>query len=253
MTVSKAKCIRLLNKKTVKETDDLLDKIPQILDNISKTLSTLFPHASALDAEKSFETALKPTNFTAPNEAVEKIVSTTREYIFQIISDLFTLERFIALHVPAMEDGNNFGVSVQMTIAKFLEDTRAEFETKFDAITKYYSSRAEAVDKLNVSDRKKSESTTKTSTDAKGGKDGDSNSTSVVVVSKEETNENLSKNDLYRVKHLLSIDVQCYMEMNFLCIKVMDGYATILDNMEKNSQKLKSPKGDSGGNSMSMY
>jgi len=253
MTVSKAKCIRLLKKKTVKETDDLLDKIPQIIGNIEETLSTLFPHASALDAEKSFETALKPTNFTAPNEAVATIVSSTRDYVFQIISDIYTLERFIALHVPAMEDGNNFGVSVQMMIAKFLEDTRGGFETKFDAITKYYSSRSESVDKLNVSNSKKSESTTKTSTDAKGGKDGDSNTTSVVVVSKEENDEKLSKNDLYRVKHLLSVDVQCYMEMNFLLIKVMDAYATILDNMEKNSQKLKSPKGDSGSNSMSMY
>lgn len=37
-----------------------------------------------------------------------------------------SFDRFIALSTPAMEDGNNFGVTVQMMVAKYCKDTREE-------------------------------------------------------------------------------------------------------------------------------
>ena len=49
-----------------------------------------------------------------------------------------------------MEDGNNFGVTVQMTVSKHLSDTRVSLLKKMDALVSYYSSRADAVDKLSL-------------------------------------------------------------------------------------------------------
>jgi len=153
-----------------------------------------------------------------------------------------------------MEDGNNFGVSVQMMISKVLEDMRAEFEKKMDAIPKYYASRAEAVEKLNLPKVTTSESKTKSDSDSTGGKDGDEKKSSTQVVTKEDTTQSgLKRENYYRLKHLVSLDVQFYSEMKSLCTSVADSYAIILDNMEKNKNKLVAPKGEGGGNAMGMY
>ena len=67
-----------------------------------------------------------------------------------------------------MEDGNNFGVTVQMTVAKFLKDTREELAKKLESVASYYSSRADAVDKLGLPKKSTSQTKTESSTESKG-------------------------------------------------------------------------------------
>eukprot|EP00586_Coscinodiscus_wailesii_P002178 CAMPEP_0172487732 /NCGR_PEP_ID=MMETSP1066-20121228/16923_1 /TAXON_ID=671091 /ORGANISM="Coscinodiscus wailesii, Strain CCMP2513" /LENGTH=253 /DNA_ID=CAMNT_0013254523 /DNA_START=81 /DNA_END=842 /DNA_ORIENTATION=+ len=252
--VSKTKCIKELRTKTVTAADDFLIAIPQTLSEITTAIDTNFPYAKLSKAEEAFEAELTASGLDAANTTIAKIVPCARDSLYTIVNDIQTCERFISLHVPPMEDGNNFGVSVQMTISKVLKDMREEFEKKMDVISKYYSGRADAVEKLNLPKVTVSESKTKTDSDSTGGKDGDEKKASTQVVVKEETTQTgLKKENYYRLKHLVALDVQFYAEMKSLCVNIADAYAIILDNMEKNKEKLKAPKGTGGGNSMSMF
>lgn len=155
-----------------------------------------------------------------------------------------------------MEDGNNFGVTVQMTVAKFLKETREELTKKLESIPSYYSSRADAVDKLGLPKTSSSQTKTESKTDSTGGKDGDESKTSTTVT-KEEKESNGSKMDVHRSKAVLAIDVQCYASLFATINLLLTDYVTVLDNVEKNEEKLKAPKGSGGsgfgGGSGMMY
>eukprot|EP00957_Ditylum_brightwellii_P077773 5910102-Ditylum_brightwellii.AAC.1 len=77
-----------------------------------------------------------------------------------------------------MEDGNNFGVTVQMTISKFLKETRDEWSKLLEEFPKYYSTRADAVDKLGLSKTSSSETKTESKSKSTGGEKGDEEKTS---------------------------------------------------------------------------
>lgn len=177
----------------------------------------------------------------------------TRDIIVRGIDHIMLLERFISLHVPAMEDGNNFGVSVQMVVAKSLKEIRESWTEKLKLIPAYYSSRAEGVEKLGLLKSTQSETKTETTTSSTGGKDGDEKKTSSVVTKEEKTTAN-PKKDYHRYKYIVAVDMNCYIDLRATLVNIIDGYLTILDNMDKNKEKLTAPKGSTGGGSnMGMY
>lgn len=252
--VSKTKAIKDLKKTTATVADDFLSGIPKTLSDISTTTEALFPYAQLSKAEEAFESELTVSGLDASNSTIAKIAVMTRDLLYDVITNIQTCERFIALHVPPMEDGNNFGVSVQQVVSKELKERREAFEKRLGSIAEFYDKRAGAVEKLNLPKVTATETKVTDKSDSKGGKDGDQSTESVKVSTKEETTQTgYKKENYYRLKHLVALDVQFYAEMKSLCITIYDSYALILDNMEKNKDKLTAPKGTSGGNAMSMF
>lgn len=158
-----------------------------------------------------------------------------------------------------MEDGNNFGVTVQMTISKALKEVKDSLVKKMESIPAYYNSRADLLDKFGLSKTVATETKTVTKSDVKGGKDGDESKESSTSVSEEKTTGNSAvdlDNKFYtRYMALVKTDVNCYLNARIGMIECKDSLLMILDNVEKNMDKLKSPKGESGygGHSMGMY
>ena len=160
--------------------------------------------------------------------------------------------------MPKMEDGNNFGVTVQMTVSKALQEARESMTKKLDAIPSYYSSRADAVDKLGLIKGTVSKTETKSVSEATGGKDGDEKKTSQTSVEEVKTVGNDAEKSGAAIKlrllHIASLDVQCYSNIRNGLLDSMNTYLMIVDNVEKNKEKLTEPKGSSGGRShMGMY
>jgi len=158
-----------------------------------------------------------------------------------------------------MEDGNNFGVTVQMTISKALKEVKDSLVKKMDTVPAYYSSRADLVDKFGLSKTVVSETKTTSKSNVKGGKEGDESKESNTIVSEEKSTGNavvdLDNKFYTRFMALVKADVNFYLNARIGMIECKDSLLMILDNVEKNMEKLKSPKGDSGyrGNSMGMY
>merc|ERR1719232_2091551 len=127
----------------------------------------------------------KEQNLRDANSTLAKSIPIYRNTIAKGIANIQTMERWLCLHIPIMEDGNNFGVSIQMTINESLKKRREAWVKKLDDIPAYYSSRAEALDKLGLPKTTKSETKTQTSNESKGGKDGDEKKSSTTIVSEE--------------------------------------------------------------------
>jgi hypothetical protein len=233
--------------KSVEATDAILKSGPDTIAAIESVIATNFPHGADLTAvEAAMKTDLEANGLDAANTLLSSTIPATRDLLSLAISNIQTFERFIALHIPKMEDGNNFGVTVQMTVAKFLKETREELTKKLESIPSYYSSRADAVDKLGLPKTSSSQTKMESTTDSTGGKDGDESKTSTTVT-KEEKESNGSKTDVHRSKAVLAIDVQCYASLFATINLLLTDYVTVLDNVEKNEEKLKAPKGSGGG------
>ena len=145
-----------------------------------------------------------------------------------------------------------------MMFAKLLKDERDKFEKSLTETSKYYASRADAIDKFTHFP-KVSTTETKSSqqSNATGGKDGDENKTSSSSSTEEKiaTSDN-GKINVHRVKALAALDAQMYVDLMAALQSLRNGYIVILDNLEKNWEKLENPRGKgydgygSGGRSM---
>jgi len=176
-----------------------------------------------------------------------------RTALHQEISCLNSLETYIHLLMPQMEDGNNFGVTVQMTVLKVMEEVKEKLEKKLEEIPSYFSKRADAVDKLGLACATTSETKTESSSNSTGGKDGDESKTSTTTTKEDKTSGNKTM-EFHRIQHVYAIDIQTYSVLKSSLAFCISSFLVILDNIEKNKEKIEQPKGSSGGsNFSSMY
>lgn len=248
--------ITQIKKASTKQVESILsDEAVATLTAMDETLKNILGVTSLSEVEKSFQAAIAKDPTDIPlSKAIESYIDILSKCIDQIL----TIERFITLHMPKMEDGNNFGVTVQMTVSKALSEARESMTKKLDAIPSYYSSRADAVDKLGLIKGTVSKTETKSVSEATGGKDGDEKKTSQTSVEEVKTVGNDSEKSGAAIKlrllHIASLDVQCYSNIRYGLLDSMNTYLMIVDNVEKNKEKLTEPKGSSGGTShMGMY
>jgi len=246
--------IKSMTKEAVKESKSIVKNSGSTLDEMSNALKTHFSSTKLSEIRTAYESAIasqpdgKNTSLVAGIESYLDIISET-------VDQIQTLDRCLTLHVPQMEDGNNFGVTVQMMVSKVLNESREKLNKLVASIPTYHSARADAVDKLGLQKNTTSSSKTTTNVESKGGKDGDESKTSTSTVSEEKTagSAGVDEKMILRLTHLVSLDVQCYFELRTGLVECRDLYLMIIDNMEKNKAKLETPKGSGGSNSMGMY
>ena len=128
---------------------------------------------------------------------------------------------------------------------KLLKEEREKMEKALSETSKYYSSRADAIDKFSHLPKTSVTETKSTSKSAaSGGKDGDENKESTSTSTEEKTaTSDGGKINMHRVKALAALDAQMYMDLVGALTSMTDGYMLILDNLEKNWDKLEHPRG----------
>jgi Proteasome activator pa28 beta subunit len=100
---------------------DLLDKSIDTIDEMRNAFSGLFPYVKLSDAATDFIAFAS----AAGNDKVASAVSTTLDTVQAVSHTARTLEYFIQLHIPAIEDGGNFGVSAPARVfLKSIADCR---------------------------------------------------------------------------------------------------------------------------------
>merc|ERR1712226_664421 len=102
----------------------------------------LFPYSSMSLAAEAFE--------KDGNPALASALAATANVVEQLTTDLTALEQFITLTIPQMEDGNNFGVTVQLALLKQITEAREKNDSAMEDLMKYSSSRAEALEKCKL-------------------------------------------------------------------------------------------------------
>mmetsp|Transcript_10510 Transcript_10510/g.19620 ORF Transcript_10510/g.19620 Transcript_10510/m.19620 type:complete len:246 (-) Transcript_10510:86-823(-) len=242
--------IKEIKKTTVSQVDSLLASVPSLLSTFDSVLSTHFATASPSQLEKAYSLTLSSSP-DAINAPLLSALSAYKDLVSQALNNIQLLERYIILHVPKMEDGNNFGVTVQMTVAKLLKDARESLLKKSDAILTYYNARADAVDKLSL--EKKTSTTTSSNNKTDSTKQEDKKETTSMVSEEKAVKVVEDKVYPFRLMALVALDVNAYMNAKSGLLDCFNDFLMIVENVDKNKIKLTSPKGSNGGNSIGMF
>merc|ERR1712146_73813 len=92
------------------------------------------------------------------NKLNSEALISVRNNVSSLISTLDAIVAWITLSVPKIEDGGNFGVSIQFEIRKAFTDVRKDLKDKFDALADYHEKRAalvpKAVNKVKINVKK---------------------------------------------------------------------------------------------------
>ena len=220
----------------------ILDDGVSILDSLEEAYVTNFPYPSLSAASADFTATLDVTSAT--NGKALKAVTTTLDAIDSMSQDAQTLETFVHLHIPQMEDGGNFGVSIQLALVKQISDLQEATKKSIEDLAGYAGARADAIDKLKLPSASSS-ITKSTSTSTTDGKKEDKTS--------ESTEEKTTTNDGpgtsgydSRVAALVAVDMLYYAKAKRAYQSTMTLYVATLDFLDKNKEKLTKPKGNEG-------
>jgi hypothetical protein len=227
----------------------ILDGSVGKLEAMEASFAEIFPYSTLSAASRDFA-SVDVTKAT--NEKVLKAVSMTLDSIYSVSQDVLSFETFLHLHIPKMEDGNNFGVSVQLAMLKLFSDLQEATSSRVDDLSSYASARADALEKLKLT----STSSTVTKSSANTTTDGKKEEKTTEL-----TEEKKSSSDCTgpayesRVAALVALDSLYYSKAQRAFQTVMTLYMAALDFMDKNKEKLVLPKGSGGSHSgfHSMY
>ena len=81
------------------------------------------------------------------NSELHRISSIVKPHILSLILHLNTLKLWIELLIPRIEDGNNFGVSVQEEALSEISRSETEASSLLDSLSRYYLSRGKIASK----------------------------------------------------------------------------------------------------------
>lgn len=188
--------------------------------------------------------AYQNQNLIQQNPHVISALAAGQDAVLQAMDDMSTMYDYINLHFPTMEDGNNFGVTVQMCAVKQLQDTIEGLSKSMDELVKYFAARADAMDKLQLATETASE------TQKEENERGKETKTTVT----KETKKSSGHPEFHRIEAVYAIDTQYYAVAKKAFRTVKSAYVANVDFLLKNQDKLEAPKGNDGGSNFSaMY
>lgn len=82
------------------------------------------------------------------NKSLTEIIKILKPNIKQLIEDTNALKMWVSLLIPKIEDGNNFGVSVQEDTLAEIQQVEVESANYLEQVSRYYAARGKLVTKV---------------------------------------------------------------------------------------------------------
>lgn len=89
-----------------------------------------------------------PNGIAPTNEPISELIEIVKPHIRTLITHANQVKMWIAYMIPRIEDGNNFGVSIQEDALAETRQVEAEVAAYLDQISRYYMTRAKVVSKI---------------------------------------------------------------------------------------------------------
>lgn len=89
-----------------------------------------------------------PSGTVKCNMPICDIIKLVKPIIRSLVEDSNLLKMWISFMIPKIEDGNNFGVSIQEDTLAEIQSVESEAAAFFDQISRYFISRAKVVSKV---------------------------------------------------------------------------------------------------------
>jgi hypothetical protein len=237
-----------------KLTNDFPAKLDQLKGWVTADATGMNPNfcMNLASADTAFRTEIAAkvveTNpaYTATNAVVMELTAYVRSELLELLDSLRTMELWVHLSVPAISDGNNFGVEIQEHICKRITELRTSSKAMLDGLAVYNKDRADAWTKAVFRQTTKTSGSQDSKKSTGGEKDVNESSTTEKV----DTSMHVVSNDA--VEYLVAYDVTAYFTLRQNCQDIFKTYAICLDMITKNLSKIEDPRGD-GENQMSMF
>ncbi|TDG39604.1 hypothetical protein AWZ03_013977 [Drosophila navojoa] len=89
-----------------------------------------------------------PSGTVPCNKPLCEMIKVVKPIIRKLVEDSNLLKMWISFMIPKIEDGNNFGVSIQEDTLAEIQTVESEAAAFFDQISRYFLSRAKVVSKV---------------------------------------------------------------------------------------------------------
>ncbi|RWS25776.1 Proteasome activator complex subunit 3-like protein [Leptotrombidium deliense] len=89
-----------------------------------------------------------PNGVSPSNNKLTKLIELVKPRIRQLVEDTNMLKMWILFLIPRIEDGNNFGVSIQEETLGEIRAVESESAAYFDQISRYFMSRGKVITKI---------------------------------------------------------------------------------------------------------
>jgi len=143
---SQAICRAIKNHQNSNDEDDSPAGKKRKLNNHAKATNNV-EEAAIVMAEGTKVLAL-PTGPVPCNKFILSMFDVVKPQIRQLVEYSNLLKMWITFLIPKIEDGNNFGVSIQEDTLGEVRTVEAETATFYEQITRYHMSRAKLISKV---------------------------------------------------------------------------------------------------------
>ncbi|KNC76199.1 hypothetical protein SARC_11288, partial [Sphaeroforma arctica JP610] len=90
-----------------------ISELPDLIAAIHNTLDTEFKYSSLQSVEQKFGGLLPSGGGSATNDYLVGQNQQVRDHAVNVVNSLYAIQRYLYTLVPMIEDGGNFGVSIQ--------------------------------------------------------------------------------------------------------------------------------------------
>lgn len=172
-----------------------------------------------------------PSGTVHCNTPICELIKVVKPVIRKLVEDSNLLKMWISFMIPKIEDGNNFGVSIQEDTLAEIQSVETEAAAFFDQISRYFISRAKVVSKVakypHIEDYRRA-----------------------VQVNKMRISNKILLRCLKRWLFLQELDEKEFLSLWLVMCEVRNRYSSLHDIVIKNLEKLKKPR---SSNAESLY
>ncbi|CAK9819314.1 Proteasome activator complex subunit 3 [Anthophora quadrimaculata] len=101
-----------------------------------------------IDNTSGTKVMVLPSGPVPCNKPLCDLILIVKPYIRQLLEDSNLLKMWISYLIPKIEDGNNFGVSIQEDTLAEIQSVESEAAAFFDQISRYFISRGKIISKV---------------------------------------------------------------------------------------------------------
>uniref|UniRef100_A0A182J9X5 Proteasome activator PA28 C-terminal domain-containing protein n=1 Tax=Anopheles atroparvus TaxID=41427 RepID=A0A182J9X5_ANOAO len=105
-------------------------------------------NSNSTDVSTGTKVHALPSGRVECNKQISELVFIVKPIIRTLVEDSNLLKMWISFMIPKIEDGNNFGVSIQEDTLAEIQSVETEAAAFFDQISRYFVSRAKVVSKV---------------------------------------------------------------------------------------------------------
>lgn len=89
-----------------------------------------------------------PSGSVPTNKHLTELIESVKPHIRKLVEDSNMIKMWISFMIPKIEDGNNFGVSIQEDTLSEVQSVESEAAAFFDQISRYFISRGKLISKV---------------------------------------------------------------------------------------------------------